>query len=301
MATSKCDLSLPFIRSACFGLGVGVISTSPDVSAVLGGVFGLGKGDEAVISSAELEQHRSAAAKKADAAQPVKSVDGIPGVAAFAEMVRLERCEWVVYQQGTAVRLAGGVEPIRSLDEFAASFGSYYPFHRVKQGLHENLMTCWLLHERLAKEKALRATRSLLAAGYPVPGVSADHYTFVKGAMSVTWVVDEKKAPLGDYLGSRWASREEMALLGITSGPAVGEYEAGEQVGIRTIVEEPRVDKQLLKGPLTIAVLDLPPQRPTEEQIYRSSAAHGIENRRLDYMFPVPVAVISPEGKIALI
>ena len=102
------------------------------------------------------------------------------------------------------------------------------------------------------------------------------------------WVVDDGRA-LGEFR-TRDSTAEERSLI--------ANAESAEAI---PTIDDPSMDAYLVQSPLTIAMLDLS-KTPTvsRSDVYRGASEHGIENRRLDYMFPLPVALISPDGSIEI-
>jgi len=288
METPDGGLSLPFIASSRFGLGMGAISTSGDPFTVLSGAFGQ---HSKKISKQKLEASYTAILATPSAySSPFdnKKKPTFPCVAEFASLVKDLHHEWVLYENGTAVPLNPEFEPIHSIEEFAACFCDY-PFHRVKFELYQELASRYIALENLppeVKEKASKATRQLLEDGYPVPGVNSDRYMFLRGNMGLTWLVDDMEE-LANY-ECRRTTDDELAQGGLDKGHVIW------------TVADPQIEEHLTSQPLTITSLTEPTPRPPPGDYYRCVMSAGVEDRRLDYMLPKVIGALSTEGNLTM-
>jgi hypothetical protein len=284
---------LPFIKSPHFGAGLGVFSLSPDPVRVISHVIGQGcDGDQLSVWKLYAAQETAERTIAEGEAKRQELRRGTYSAIAcrIAEIVRGLWREWVLFSNGTIVLLRPDVTPIESPKQFTAAFGRY-PFHRLRDDPHRDLMYCFLRTKAIADDdlrtKAFRAAHQLLNAGYPMPGCS-DRYIFMpRHDTGIVWVVDDKPA-LGAYR-MRASAADERDLL------------ANRTCTIPTI-DDPAIDARLIQSPLTMAWLDLSkiPPTVTRSEIYHAASDHGIENRRLDFMFPLPIALIYADGKVEI-
>lgn len=286
---------LPFINSPNFGSGLGVLSMAQTPTGILSRVFGsqsfenvtesglLNHRGEAEddISSGEAEWRKLMRGESRDRTQRI------------AGIVRGLKREWMIFMHGTAVPLDPNVSTIASFKQFAGAFCGY-PFHRVLEDPHKELMKCCLRTKAIfsdeLRDKAFKAVRQLLNAGYPMPGCS-DRYIFMpQDDVGVVWVVDDNIALGNCTYKRRDSTTEERSLV---SGAF---SESADRI---PTIDDPTIDSRLARSPLTIVFLDLsktPSVRRSD--IYYGASEHGIEKRRLDYMFPLPIAWISSEGVV---
>jgi len=288
--------TLPFVASPRLGTGMGVLSMSGDAHGVMSKMFDA-REDERRITAKGLrasrgDAERAIAAKGAQWAALRETQYRVTAERA-ADVLRGFGQEWIVFQFGTAVSLMDGSSPLRSFEEIAEAYHDY-PFRRVLDDPHAGVMECCLrtmaLSDPTVREKASRGVKQLLHDGYPTPGSNGDRYVFVpRRDVGVVWVIDEHET-LASHK-TRPSSDEVRALLGYTLTDATSKK-------IPTI-DDPTFDERLKRGPLTIAILD-EASAPDRVAAYRVASDQGMENRRLDYMFPVPIALISVDGKTTL-
>lgn len=293
---------LPHVLSSKFGLGIGVLSTGQSASDAMASAFGH-KRNRNTVSVPGLVAKLPLAEKMLQEEREQKgktSAIGCEFATKFADLLRGTNCEWVVFDSGTAVPLNdASVKPIHTIAEFAHAFRAY-PFHRFRSDPSDMLAKCFLHGSRIepveARIKASRATRILLDAGYPMPGCNADRYVFLPHQdMALVWMVDDPLV-LSEY-ARRQATPEESALM-------AREHDPDYAKSIPTIVDE-QFEEHMLRSPLTLVLLNhvihanlIPPDN--RMALYHAGSDCGAEGRRLDFMLPTPVALVSTTGQVTM-